>query len=124
SATENDGDGVVYSSDCYPQYAITGAPAEEGTVSAAASLYRPVYITNTTAIANGGAGISLTVAFNDFFVENVTTAGNDTGIVVNREELLLLGAGLGASVAIDSVVPIEPQVFIQDSLIQANESYR
>lgn len=123
SATENNGDGVVYSSDCYPQYAITGAPAEEGTVSAAASLYRPVYITNTTAIANGGAGISLTVAFNDFFVENVTTAGNDTGIVVNREELLLLGAGLGASVAIDSVVPIEPQVFIQDSLIQANESY-
>lgn len=119
SAIENSGDGVVYSPTCYPDLLSIGAAAEERTVGVAASPYPLAYITNTTASANAGTGISLTVTLNDIFVENVTAASNNIGIAVNREEIL----PLGASVAIDSVVPIEPQVFIQDSLIQSNEFY-
>lgn len=123
SAAGNGSDGVAYGPGCFLSlfYYEGVAQAEDEVEAAEIGLSSAVYITDTTAISNVGMGISLTVLYNESFIENVSTIGNNVGIAVNRGDIYL--TSLDASVAIDSAVPLAPVVQIQDSLIQSNEFY-
>jgi uncharacterized repeat protein (TIGR01451 family) len=127
-AEANVGDGFLVGESCIEAFfskraLATGEGEGEGDVVIARPLPQAqLFISNTTALSNGGAGFTITVGLNGVTVTNVSAVGNRDGLVFTLNPLFATSA-LDTSTAFDGIVDLTIPPLVSDSLIQGNRDY-